>query len=124
MTSIDLSLSRLINLPIASLENVFPGSFIIFSKIIFSVLFILNSFSFLIIKSLLRSILILSKLIILLTAKEKTADRVEGLEVGADDYLSKPFEPKELILRIKNILDKTKKMFKKELLSLIILKLT
>jgi two-component system phosphate regulon response regulator OmpR len=47
--------------------------------------------------------------IILLTAKGETHDRVEGLEIGADDYLSKPFEPKELILRIKNILNKTKK---------------
>ena len=47
--------------------------------------------------------------IILLTAKGETHDRVEGLEVGADDYLPKPFEPKELTLRIKNILNKTKK---------------
>tara|TARA_B100001121_G_scaffold47040_1_gene40476 strand:+ start:1845 stop:2522 length:678 start_codon:yes stop_codon:yes gene_type:complete len=47
--------------------------------------------------------------IILLTAKGQTNERVEGLEIGADDYLPKPFEPKELILRIKNILDKTKK---------------
>ena len=47
--------------------------------------------------------------IILLTAKGETRDRIEGLELGADDYLSKPFEPKELLLRIKNILDKTKK---------------
>ena len=46
--------------------------------------------------------------IILLTAKGETEERVHGLEVGADDYLAKPFEPKELILRIKNILDKTK----------------
>ena len=46
--------------------------------------------------------------IILLTAKGETSDRVEGLEIGADDYLSKPFEPKELILRINNILTKTK----------------
>ena len=45
--------------------------------------------------------------IILLTAKGETNERVEGLEVGADDYLSKPFEPKELLLRIKNILKKT-----------------
>ena len=45
--------------------------------------------------------------IILLTAKGEASDRVEGLEVGADDYLPKPFEPKELILRIKNILNKT-----------------
>ena len=45
--------------------------------------------------------------IILLTAKGEASERVEGLEVGADDYLPKPFEPKELILRIKNILDKT-----------------
>tara|TARA_B100000795_G_scaffold143935_1_gene107780 strand:+ start:406 stop:1083 length:678 start_codon:yes stop_codon:yes gene_type:complete len=47
--------------------------------------------------------------IILLTAKGETEDRVDGLEIGADDYLSKPFEPKELTLRIKNILNKTKK---------------
>jgi len=46
--------------------------------------------------------------IILLTAKGETKDRVGGLEIGADDYLSKPFEPKELTLRIKNILIKTK----------------
>ena len=46
--------------------------------------------------------------IILLTAKGETNERVLGLEVGADDYLSKPFEPKELVLRIKNILNKTK----------------
>ena len=41
--------------------------------------------------------------IILLTAKGEASERVEGLELGADDYLGKPFEPKELILRIKNI---------------------
>ena len=46
--------------------------------------------------------------IILLTAKGEANDRVGGLEIGADDYLPKPFEPKELILRIKNILEKTK----------------
>ena len=46
--------------------------------------------------------------IILLTAKGKPSERIEELEIGADDYLSKPFEPKELILRIKNILTKTK----------------
>ena len=47
--------------------------------------------------------------IILLTAKGEASERVEGLEIGADDYLAKPFEPKELILRIKNILNKTLK---------------
>ena len=47
--------------------------------------------------------------IILLTAKGEAEDRVGGLEMGADDYLPKPFEPKELTLRIKNILDKTKR---------------
>ena len=47
--------------------------------------------------------------IILLTAKGEAIERVEGLEIGADDYLPKPFEPRELILRIQNILDKTKK---------------
>jgi len=46
--------------------------------------------------------------IILLTAKGEASERIEGLEVGADDYLPKPFEPKELILRIMNILNKTK----------------
>ena len=46
--------------------------------------------------------------IILLTAKGEATDRIEGLEIGADDYLAKPFEPKELILRIRNILEKTK----------------
>ena len=45
--------------------------------------------------------------VILLTAKGEAADRIHGLETGADDYLPKPFEPKELILRIKNILNKT-----------------
>ena len=48
--------------------------------------------------------------IILLTAKGEVSDRVEGLEAGADDYLPKPFEPRELKLRIKNILNKTKKI--------------
>jgi len=47
--------------------------------------------------------------IILLTAKGEAVNRIEGLEIGADDYLGKPFEPKELLLRIKNILNKTKK---------------
>ena len=47
--------------------------------------------------------------LLLLTAKGQANERVEGLELGADDYLAKPFEPKELILRIKNILSKTRK---------------
>ena len=47
--------------------------------------------------------------VILLTAKGETQDRIKGLELGADDYLGKPFEPKELLLRIKNILNKVKK---------------
>ena len=46
--------------------------------------------------------------IILLTAKGEASERIEGLDIGADDYLPKPFEPKELILRINNILNKTK----------------
>ena len=54
--------------------------------------------------------------IILLTAKGEPAERVTGLEVGADDYLAKPFEPKELILRINNILNKTKTKFTKRLI--------
>ena len=44
--------------------------------------------------------------IILLTAKGEVENRIKGLELGADDYLSKPFEPKELLLRIKNITNK------------------
>ena len=48
--------------------------------------------------------------IILLTAKGEADDRVEGLEIGADDYLPKPFEPKELLLRIKNITSKNNKI--------------
>ena len=46
--------------------------------------------------------------VILLTAKGEPSERIEGLEMGADDYLPKPFEPKELDLRIKNIINKTK----------------
>ena len=47
--------------------------------------------------------------IILLTAKGEPEERIKGLELGADDYLPKPFEPKELTLRIQNIIKKTKK---------------
>ena len=54
--------------------------------------------------------------IILLTAKGEAKERVEGLEIGADDYLSKPFEPKELILRIQNILEKTSKVEQKRII--------
>jgi two-component system phosphate regulon response regulator OmpR len=54
--------------------------------------------------------------IILLTAKGEPEDRVGGLEIGADDYLPKPFEPKELTLRIKNILNKTKKNDQKRII--------
>ncbi|MAH74580.1 MAG: DNA-binding response regulator [Candidatus Pelagibacter sp. TMED197] len=48
--------------------------------------------------------------IILLTAKSEVENRIKGLEIGADDYLSKPFEPKELLLRIKNIINKSKQI--------------
>jgi two-component system phosphate regulon response regulator OmpR len=48
--------------------------------------------------------------IILLTAKGEVENRIEGLELGADDYLGKPFEPKELLLRIKNIIKKNTKI--------------
>ena len=54
--------------------------------------------------------------IILLTAKGESNDRVKGLEIGADDYLAKPFEPKELILRIRNILNKTIKKDQKRII--------
>jgi len=55
--------------------------------------------------------------IILLTAKGEAENRVEGLEIGADDYLPKPFEPKELVLRIKNILNKTKRNDEKRIIT-------
>ncbi len=54
--------------------------------------------------------------VILLTAKGQPDERVEGLEIGADDYLPKPFEPKELLLRIKNIVNKTKKIEQKRVI--------
>ena len=54
--------------------------------------------------------------IILLTAKGESEDRVGGLEIGADDYLPKPFEPKELKLRIKNILNKIKRNDQKRII--------
>ena len=48
--------------------------------------------------------------IILLTAKGEVENRIKGLELGADDYIAKPFEPKELLLRVKNIVNKQKKL--------------
>ena len=45
--------------------------------------------------------------IIMLTARDETEDRIEGLQIGADDYVAKPFEPRELVLRIGNILKRT-----------------
>ena len=48
--------------------------------------------------------------IILLTAKGEVENRIKGLELGADDYLGKPFEPKELLLRVKNIINKNAKL--------------
>ena len=48
--------------------------------------------------------------IVLLTAKGEVENRIKGLELGADDYISKPFEPKELLLRIKNIINKKNKI--------------
>jgi len=48
--------------------------------------------------------------ILLLTAKSEVENRIQGLVLGADDYLGKPFEPKELLLRIKNIIKKNKKI--------------
>ena len=48
--------------------------------------------------------------IILLTAKSEVENRILGLELGADDYIGKPFEPKELLLRIKNIIKSKNKV--------------
>lgn len=50
--------------------------------------------------------------IIFLTAMGEVASRIHGLETGADDYIPKPFEPKELVLRIKNILKRVKSLKK------------
>ena len=55
--------------------------------------------------------------IILLTARGEANERVEGLEIGADDYLPKPFEPKELVLRIQKIIEKTKKNDQKRIVN-------
>src|SRR5471032_1605022 len=46
--------------------------------------------------------------ILMLTARDEKASRIEGLEIGADDYVGKPFEPRELSLRIANILKRAK----------------
>ena len=51
--------------------------------------------------------------IILLTAKGEVENRIKGLELGADDYIGKPFEPKELLLRIKNLINKNTKIIQK-----------
>ncbi len=56
--------------------------------------------------------------VILLTAMGETPDRINGLEIGADDYLTKPFEPKELILRISNILKRVRKNTIQETISI------
>ncbi len=53
--------------------------------------------------------------IILLTAKGEVENRIKGLELGADDYLAKPFEPKELLLRIKNIISKSNQINLKDI---------
>jgi two-component system, OmpR family, phosphate regulon response regulator PhoB len=45
--------------------------------------------------------------VIMLTARAQTEDRIQGLEAGADDYLTKPFSPKELVLRVNAILKRT-----------------
>jgi two-component system phosphate regulon response regulator OmpR len=46
--------------------------------------------------------------VLMLSARGATADRIEGLRAGADDYLSKPFEPEELVLRLKALLKRTR----------------
>ena len=56
--------------------------------------------------------------IILLTAKGEVENRIKGLEIGADDYLGKPFEPKELLLRINNIITKSKKIDSKKIINI------
>ena len=51
--------------------------------------------------------------VIILSAKSSFTDRIEGLSTGADDYIIKPFSPKELLLRIEKLLNKTTKELKK-----------
>ncbi len=46
--------------------------------------------------------------VVMLTARGDVTDRIVGLEIGADDYLSKPFEPRELVVRIQNVLRRSK----------------
>jgi two-component system response regulator RegX3 len=54
--------------------------------------------------------------IIMLTARDEEADRVAGLEVGADDYVSKPFSPRELMARVKAVLRRTEPRTQEDLL--------
>lgn len=56
--------------------------------------------------------------IIMLTARGEVSDRVVGLELGADDYLSKPFEPRELVARIQTILRRQNRSFEKDILKI------
>ncbi|MCX6876471.1 MAG: response regulator transcription factor [Verrucomicrobia bacterium] len=55
--------------------------------------------------------------VIMLTARAQTADRVAGLELGADDYVTKPFSPKELLLRIKSVLKRNEAHDPREILT-------
>src|SRR2546425_1558920 len=56
--------------------------------------------------------------IVMLTARDEEPDRVAGLEVGADDYVPKPFSPRELVARIKAILRRTERRVEDDLLEL------
>lgn len=56
--------------------------------------------------------------VIMLTAKREESDRLQGFELGTDDYITKPFSPKELVMRVKALLKRTGKLSQKQVITL------